>query len=260
MATAKALAGLALFTLRRIFAGRRWSAGAVILACSPLLALVVSLRSRDAPVEVFDSIMIGIATYLPPLLLSLIYGIALTTSEIEDGTAGYVLLAALPRGVVALVEVLVTAAGLAALSAVSVAATYAVVRAAGAGPAPSVARAAWYAALAGAAILPLLASFVFCGFAFRRGIAVSVALAVLWEVVIVPMPVRFAPYTVTNSVRALVLHVVLGGADPGQHLAYNGNWDFPSPGAAAVFLAAVTAAAAALAALAASRRSLARGV
>jgi len=254
--TANAILGLSLFTLRRIAAGRRWVASGLILALGPALALLIlRLRPSADPLETFYSIMIALPTHLSPLLLALTYGIALTTSEVEDGTAGYVVLGALPRWVTAVVQVLVTWVGLSALVALSVVATYAITVATYDGLAPSLM--AEYSLAGAAATLPYLAVVAACGTAFRRGIAVSVALAVIWEAALVRMPVRFAAYTIVNNVRALLI-----AHDPAVHgpnMDYAQNWAWPSAGEAATLLAVVTAVALAVAGAALSRRSLVRG-
>ncbi|HVY61546.1 MAG TPA: hypothetical protein VHF22_07825 [Planctomycetota bacterium] len=259
--TIHALVGLAGFTLRRIAAGRRVYAAAAVLALGPLVALLVSLRSHDPPSELFQQVGVHIGAYLAPLLLALVYGIAITTSEVEDGTAGYVFLAALRREVVALVQVVVTGAGLAVLAAGSVAATWAIVRhVASEGPPPSPALAVDLALAAGLACLPYLACVSFCGYAFRHGIAASVIFGVIGEVIPVAMPVRFALYTITNNVRAVIVATALHG-DASDVLEYSEHWawPWPSPGSALAYLAVVTVVALALAAAAAGRRRLVRG-
>jgi hypothetical protein len=259
--TALAIAGLAGFTLRRIAAGKRIYAALVVLALGPLVALLVSLRSHEAPTDLFGEIGILLGTYLAPLLLALIYGISITTSEIEDGTAGYVLLAALRREVVALVQILVTAAGVAALAAASVLVTWATIRRlAHEGPPPAPALAVDLALAAALACLPYLAIVAFCGYAFRRGIAASVVFAVICEVMVVPLPVKFTLYTITTNVRAVIVATALHG-EAGDRFEYADawTWPWPAPGAALGYLALITSIALALAMAAAARRRLARG-
>jgi hypothetical protein len=74
---------------------------------------------------------------------------------------------------------------------------------------------------------------------------------------IVMMPIRFAMYSITNNVRALL---VARGIES-DLLEYSDAWTWPWPGAApaAGYLALITLVALGLAMAAAARRSLARG-
>jgi hypothetical protein len=261
-----ALTALVLFTLRRLFAGKRFVATAILLALPPLLELVILHVARrhgrgpgPTPAELFEGLSIAFATQLTPLLAGLIYGIALSGSEVEDGTAGYVLLGALPRGAVAVGQAVVSALGLAVLLAGSVAATFAVAQASAPGGSVGAADPALVGdfALAGAAaLLPYVAVVTACGWLFRWGTAVSIALAILWEGALAAMPVKFAVYAVVNNARGILISLA---PDLAGRMDYNVNWDFPGARGAATFIAVVTVVALATAAVAASRRNLARG-
>jgi hypothetical protein len=246
---------LAAFTLRRLFAGRRFAAAVAILALPPVVCLLMALLGREPAEHAFHRIMIELTAYLGALLLSLVYAIALTTSEIEDGTAGYVMLGAAPKWMVALIQVVVTAAGLAAMASVSIGVSW-MVFFLGAETPPAAILTWRYALVTGVAILAYLSCFVVCGIAFRRGIAVCVALAVVWEAMIVRMPMKFAAFTITNNVRALIVSLTLEG-NPRSFVAYTqGAYDFPLYSEGAMFLSVVVAAALSLGMVASMNRSL----
>jgi ABC-type Na+ transport system ATPase subunit NatA len=118
--------------------------------------------------------------------------------------------------------------------------------------------AARYALAAALAVAAYLPPVVACGYAFRRGIAASVAVAVVFEVIPVRMPIRLAAWSLTNNVCAVIADLAFHG-EARDHLAYNSNWVFPAAADAASYVATVAAVALALAMLAARRRGLARG-
>jgi hypothetical protein len=261
-----ATAAIALFgfTLRRLAAGKRIVAALAISAVAPACeALLCAVPNRVDATHFYD-IAWEMGCHLEPLLLALVYALALTTSEIEDGTAPYVLLAALPRGTVALVQVLATAFGTGAMLTLSMGATYLVdvivFPSHYIGVAlPFPAAVAACAGIATAAVLAYLAVFTFTGIAFRRGIAASIGIAIIWEAIVAQMPLRASWYTVTNNVRALLDQVICENYGGAIGYAMPTLEERPTAAGAAIFLAVVTGIGLALAMLAASRRPLARG-
>jgi hypothetical protein len=234
-----AIVALVLFTLRRVFTGKRVLAASIVLALAPLLAAVICAAGEAPAEEVYHGLMIELVSWVAAMLLSLVYAIALTSSELEDGTGPYVLLAALPKWAVALVQIAVTAFGLTLMASVSVMATWVVVSLMGTGPAPDPVLLWRYSFATGAAVLAYLSVFTFWGYSFRRGYAVSIAVAVVWEAMVVRMPMKFAAYTITNNVRGLILSLALEG-DPGTYFWYSrGFYDFPTYGQGALFLSVV---------------------
>lgn len=231
------------FTARRVFAGRRAWATLVVLAVAPLVSLLLALLVREesgAP-PFFDGLTFGFLLHVSLLLTALIHGAALTSGELEDGTAGYLLLAGLPRWMIALVHVLVTATVLALLTFFSVAATYllSTLSPAGSGMRPP-GTIAGIAFVAWVGLGVFLAFFVFCGYAFRHNIAVSVASVLLWEFLVAALPIKFAAFTVTMNLRVLWLHFVLQG----QRSVWFRNvvgYDLPSYGETSMFLSVTLA-------------------
>ncbi len=234
-----ALIALAHFTLRRAFTGKRMISALLLLCIAPLMSVVLCTSGGLAGDDVFHRLMIFLVTWLSAMLLSLIYAIALTSSEIEDGTASFVLLAALPKWLVVLVQTVVTAAGLSLMAAGSTAVMWGIVRMIGREPLPEAVLLWRYPFVTSAAILAYLSVFTFWGYAFRRGYAASIAVAIVVEAMIVTMPMKFAAYTITNNVRGLILSLALEG-DPGPYFSYSlGMYDFPTYGQGAFFLSVV---------------------
>jgi hypothetical protein len=253
-----ALSALALFTLRRIFTGRRIVAAVIVLAMGPALTFVICSTAKVTGEEVYHGVMIEFVSWVSAMLLSLVYAIALTSSELEDGTAQYVLLAALPKWAVILVQTLVTAVGLAFMASLSIGVSWVVAGMSGSGASLDPELLWKYPFATTAAILAYLSVFTFWGYAFRRGYAVSIAVAVIWEAMVVRMPMKFAAFTITNNVRALILSLTLEG-DPGAYFQYTrGIYDFPTYGQGALFLSAAVGLSLTGAMVAVMNRSLVR--
>src|SRR5205814_5159084 len=105
-----AAAGLARLTLRNLAAGKRSFAAAFLLLLPPLLALLIAgLGKNTDGARVFQGIVFQFSLWFMVYLLALVFGIALTSGEIEDGTAGYLYLGALPKWMVVLIQAGVTA-------------------------------------------------------------------------------------------------------------------------------------------------------
>ena len=253
--TIHAIAGLARFTLRRLVAGRKVPASMVVLALAPLTALLLAAFSTDTPAELYDRAMIQMAAYLSPLLLALIHSVAMTSGEIEDGTAPMVLLSGLPKWLATLVQGVTAAAALSLALAATVALTWGIARMGGAGERPAAVLIWRYSFAVSVAMFSYLSIFVFLGYAFRHGLAAGITYAVIWEAMVIRMPIRFAAFTVTNNVRALIVSLGLEG-ERGEHFGYAVGYDFPTYGQAALFLSIAVAAALTLGMVAAMNRSL----
>src|SRR5262245_3772582 len=171
------LVALVGFTAARLFTGKRFLATGILLMLSPCVAALLALLvppQADAP-RFFDGLTFLLSLRHVLVLTAMIYGIALTSSEIEDGTAGYVMLSACPRWLVALMHVLVTSVVLTALTAASIALTYSVSSMSPVGaPARGGVIIAVDSLVAGIGLTVYLAWFVFCGYAFRHNVAVSI--------------------------------------------------------------------------------------
>ena len=253
-----ALSTLSLLTLRRIAAGRRVAVAAIVITVPAVLtALLCGMSEMDSE-EIYHGVMIQFVTWIGAVLLTLMDATAMTSSEVENGAAGYVQLAALPKWAVALVQVAVTAVALSGLGFVSALEAWIVAATMGHGVTPDPMLLLRYTLASGAAVTAYLSVFVFCGYAFRAGMMVSIGLAVVWEVMVVFMPIRFAAYTVTNNVRGMILSLALEGDPAGYFWYTRGLYDFPTYGEAAMFLSIVVAVAMSAAMVAAMNRALVR--
>lgn len=238
-----AIFACARLTLRRIFSvKRRWFIAGLMLL-PPLLAMGISVsRTAPLPEDVFFWISFQFTLFLLLILMTLVVGIALTSGEIEDGTIGYLFLGTLPRWLVLLIDLAVATLTVTILLTVVLILT---LMAAGVGGGMPQALQhpellARYALIAGTGVLTYLSFFFFCGYAFRRPIAVSVVITFLWEILFTFMPAKIAAYTVTNNLRALILHLILGG-EPHKAYRYARNFDFPDYSQAAMFLSVLIA-------------------
>jgi len=253
-----AVAALVSFTAHRVFTGKRFLALGLLLMIPPCLAGALAMAARVVPgVPFFDGITFALSLYLVLILSAMIYGIGLTSSEIEDGTVGYVFLAACPRWLVALVHVVVTGALLTVLTTASIAATYGLssISPAGLGEhGPSVIAAD--ALIAWIGLTTYLAWFVLCGYAFKHNVAASIASVVVWEWIVPMIPNRLGAFTVIVNLRVIWLHLVQSG-DPGRWFRAQVGYDLPTYGDASMFLSVALALFLALGMVAAMNRSIA---
>ncbi len=254
----RAAAGLARLTLRNLGAGRRGWAALLLFALGPLLALAGALGKSAVPEEVFRAVAFHFSDWIAIQLLGIVFGLALTTGEIEDGTAGYLYLAALPKWLVVLIQLGVAWAALSLLLLGSLLLTALAAGAAGPLP-PRLFADAARAALAGSAgLIVVLGWTAACGLAFRSSVGALSAAALplfFWEFLVTHWPIRFAAWTVTNNVRGLLLELVFDGRR-GPLFRYVRNFRLPDYGDAALFLSTLAGLLLALAMIAAMNRSI----
>lgn len=249
-----ATTALITFTMRRVFSGKRIVAAAIVLAVPPLVALLLALFRIPG---IFDPLMNQLMLHLSLILTAMIYGVALTSSEIEDGTAGYLMLSASPRWLIAIAHVLVTGAILGILATAGIALSYlaASLSPMGVGErAPFAILANGFVAWIG--LTTFLSFFVFCGYAFKRSVAVSVASVLVWEFLVTAMPIKLAAFTVTLNLRVLWLHLALNG-QRGSHFRSAAGYDLPTYVDASMFVSVTAALFLTLSMIAVMNRSIA---
>ncbi|MBI4565288.1 MAG: hypothetical protein HY716_11400 [Planctomycetes bacterium] len=252
------LFALASLSARRIVAGRRRWTLALIVGAAPAVGLGLVLASLGAPdALLFDRLMFMLHLYLAPILLAIIHGTAISSGEIEDGTAGYVLLGILPRWLAALTQILATGAALAAALVVGVGLTYAACALAEEPLPVRLGRTLGsHALVAALSVFVFLPFFAACGYVFKRGVAVGMVAVFVWEFMATFMPVKFAAYTLTNNVRVLWVYLYRDGLQ-GPFFQYaHGGWELPSYAQAARFVCLLSALFLAAAMIALSRRSI----
>lgn len=206
--------GFTTLTARTLFSGKRaWAA--LLLAALPCVvtALVVLARGERANGTVlFEGTVFRYTLWIMLYLQALIFGIALTSGEIEEGTAGYVYLGALPKWAITLIRIGVAGAALTALACASLILTALPCTATTRAPLESPARMIASATLlAGMSLVVALAFYSACGLTFRRPLVVSLAVTFIGEIVMPWLPVKFAAWTLSNTLRALMLPLLFGG-------------------------------------------------
>ena len=96
-------------TLRSLTGGKRAWAAAFLVLLPPFFAGLAALFGKHVePINLFHGFIFEFSLWFVIYLLSLIYGIALTMGEIEDGTAGYLYLSAVPKWLIVLIQMGVT--------------------------------------------------------------------------------------------------------------------------------------------------------
>lgn len=240
----RASVGLIRITLRSLFAGKRAAAAAFLLLLPALLAFLIARNGKEGDaLRVYQGVVFQFSLWFMIYLLALIFGLSLSSGEIEDGTAGYLYLGALPRWLVVLLQAGVTAAVLSAMLLASLLLTG---LAAGfrTGGVPHLLHYAAVCTLAGGAALTVALSYTLtCGLVFRSplgALAAAVIPVFFWELMVTLLPVRFAAWTVTNNVRGLLLSLLFDGRRVQPFFNYVQNYTLPSYGEATLFLSALS--------------------
>lgn len=251
--------GFVLLALRSLVAGKRaWAAGFLVLA-SPFFAGVAAVFAKHVqPIQLFHGFVFEFSLCFVVYLLALIYGIALSIGEIEEGTAGYLYLSAVPKWLIVLIQMTVTAAALTALLFVNLLLT-GLAASLGQGMIPHLLRDVLSCTLVGGAgLLVSLGYYVTCGLLFRTPITALVAALLptfFWEVWITHSPVRFAEFTVTNNMRGMLLPMIFENHRPALY-RYVLNFHLPDYGEASMFLSVLAGLFLASAMVAAMNRSI----
>ena len=237
--TTRTVLGFARLTAAIIFAGkRRWAA--ILLAGLPpfiTLAIVLLAGERVNGSHLFDVIVFWVTLYIVMYLLALIFGIAFSSGEIEEGTMGYIYLGALPKWAVTLVQITVVWIALTAVLFASILLTALAAGVAVRAPLEApFQKAALCTVLGSIGILTSLSFYVTCGLMFRHPLVISIIVTFIWEFLITTfIPVKFAAWTVTNNLRTLMLPLIFEGK-PWRRYRYVRNYELPSYGQAAMYL------------------------
>jgi hypothetical protein len=214
--------GFVELTARNLVGGKRMWAAAFLILVPPVFAGIAAVVGKHVqPVDLFHGFLFEFSLWFVVYLLSLIYGIALTMGEIEDGTAGYLYLSAVPKWRIVLIQIGVTTLALTAALFVNLALT-------------------GLAASLGKEPIPHLWRdyYVTCGLVFKTPTAALAGALIptfFWEIMVTTWPMKFAGYTVTNNLRGLLLPLVFEGRR-GPLYRYVRNFHLPDYGEAAMFL------------------------
>jgi hypothetical protein len=234
-----AVMGFAGLTLRSLTGGKRaWAAALLVLGPPLFVAIAVLFGKNVQPLPLFHGFVFYFSLWFVVYLLALIYGIALSIGEIEDGTAGYLYLSAVPKWMIVLIQMTVTTAALTAALFFNILLTG---LAAGlkTGLLPNLWRDVFSCTLVGGAgILVSLGYYVTCGLIFRTPIgALAAALfsTFFWEILVTTWPIKFAAFTLTNNLRGMLLPMVFDGRR-GLLYRYVVNFHLPDYGEASMYL------------------------
>jgi hypothetical protein len=236
----RAAAAFALLTVRNLAAGKRAPAALFLLALPGLLALLAALFGKKADATmIFEQVVFKYSLGFMVYLLALIYGIALSSGEIEDGTVGYLYLGAVPRWLIVLVQAAVTTLALGAGIFASLLLTAFAADLAPVGELDRFWGRVGSCTLVGTTgILVALPFYMVCGLTFRTPLGAMAAALIptlFWELMVTGWPIRFAAYTVTNNLRGLLLVLLFDGR-PGPLYGYVKNYRIPDYSGAALYL------------------------
>lgn len=231
--------GFVELTARNLVGGKRMWAAAVLILVPPVFAGIAAVAGKHVePLNLFHGFIFEFSLWFVVYLLSLIYGISLTMGEIEDGTAGYLYLSAVPKWRIVLIQIGVTTLGLTLALFVNLALT-GLAASLGKGSIPHLWRDVFCCTLVGGAgILVSLGYYVTCGLLFRTPTAALAGALIptfFWEIMVTTWPMKFAAYTVTNNLRGMLLPLIFDGRR-GPLYRYVRNFHLPDYGEAAMFL------------------------
>ncbi len=232
----RAAMGLAAVSARGFWTGKRALVAGLFLLLPPaVVALLAGGSSRADGTELFHGVAFHYTLWFMLYLVSLIYGIAITSGEIEEGTVGYVYLGAVPRWLVVLVQIGVTSFLLTLLTGGSLLLTGLAAGLARRGaPSDLGADVAGLTLIAGGGTLAAVAFYAACGLLFRWPLAVGSAVTFFWEFMFTFFPIKFAGWTLTNNLRVLMLHLVFDGQRPSWYRTR--SYDPPTYAQASMFL------------------------
>lgn len=235
----QAVLGFVGLTLRSLIGGKRAWAAAVLVLAPPLFVALAALFGRNVqPIQLFHGFVFYFSLWFVVYLLALIYGIALSIGEIEDGTAGYIYLSALPKWLIILIQMTVTTAALTGALFVNLLLT-GVAAGLKHGMLPNLWRDVFACTLVGGAgLLVSLGYYVTCGLVFRTPIgALAAALftTFFWEILVTTWPIKFAAFTLTNNLRGMLLPMIFDGRR-GPLYRYVFNFHLPDYPEASMFL------------------------
>jgi hypothetical protein len=231
--------GLVGLTLRSLAGGKRiWAAAFLVLAPPFFAALAAGFGKHVEPVPLFQGFLFEFSLWFIVFLLALIYGISLSMGEIEDGTAGYLYLSAVPKWLIVLIQMAVTTAALTVALFVNLALT-GLAASLAQGSIPHLWRDVFSATLVGGAgILVALGYYMTCGLVFRTptgALAAALIPTFFWEILMTNWPIKFAGYTITNNLRGMLLPLVFENRR-GSLYRYVRNFHLPDYGEAAMYL------------------------
>lgn len=238
--TMRAALGIAGLALRSLVGGKRAWAAAVLVLVPPLVAGLAAVFGKQVePLKLFHGFIFEFSLWFVIYLLALIYGIAISIGEIEDGTVGYLYLSAVPKWMIVLIQMAVTAVALTAALFVNVLLTGLAAKLGKGGEIPHLMRDAFSCTLVGGAgIAVSLGYYVTCGLVFRTptsALAAALIPTFFWEILMTNWPIRFAEFTLTNNLRGMLLPMVFDGRR-GPLYRYVRNFHLPDYGEASMFL------------------------
>ena len=234
-----AVLGFVTLTLRGLVGGKRaWAAAFLVLAPPFFAGLAALLGKHVQPLQLFQGFVFEFSLWFVVYLLALIYGIALSVGEIEDGTAGYLYLSAVPKWLIVLIQMSVTALALTAALFVNILLT-GLAALLGKGEIPHLLRDVFSCTLVGGAgIAVSLGYYVTCGLVFRTptgALAAALIPTFFWEILMTTWPIKFAEFTLTNNLRGMLLPMMFEGRR-GPLYKYVRNFHLPDYGEASMFL------------------------
>jgi len=235
----RASLGLIGLTLRSLAGGKRaWAAAFLVLVPPVFAALAAAFGKHVQPEQLFHGFVFEFSLCFGIYLLSLIYGVALSMGEIEDGTAGYLYLSAIPKWLTVLIQMSVAAGTLTAMLFFNLLLT-GLAASLGPGGLPHLLRDVLACTLVGGTgIVVCLGYYVSCGLIFRTPLTALAAALIptfFWEVWITHSPVRFAEFTITNNMRGMLLPMIFDGRRTPLY-RYVLNFHLPDYGEASMFL------------------------
>jgi hypothetical protein len=212
MSRLSALAALTAYTFGRLLAPGRILITAGIFGFPVLVAFGFMLGGYRQPELTAGSVFVYFNLYIVLIAATLFNSLAVTSQELEDGSAPYLYVGVLPRWLILLNRFVILIFLMSVASAVSMSIVYVVLRPMGLSL--DLSDLFTYIGISAAGAATYAALYMACGAWFRHSMAASITLTVIWEVIVFMAPTQLWPYTITCCLRSMVKTLVYEGRPP----------------------------------------------
>lgn len=213
-----ALSALTRYTLGRLAQPGRLLITLGIFLFPLIVALLHVMKGRREVNLLFGTVLVYQNLYWVLMASTMYNALAVTSRELEDGSALYLYSGILPRWLVYLTRYVTVVSFLSVLASISIVAIWLFLKPMGLGLAPN--EILLYCAIGALGIGVYSSLYMACGAWFKHSMAASLVLTVVWEVIFFVSPTQLWPYTITSSLRTLVISEVYLQKPPGWLFAF----------------------------------------
>jgi ABC-type transport system involved in multi-copper enzyme maturation permease subunit len=213
----------ALSALTRYTVGRLLQPGRLLITVGififPLAVAMLHVMKGRREINLLAGTVLVYQNLYWVLMASTMYNaLAVTSRELEDGSALYLYSGILPRWAIYLARYFTVVVFLTAVASLSVIGLWIFLQPMGLSL--GVREVAMYCAVSALGIGTYSALYMACGAWFKHSMAAALVLTVLWEVVLFLAPTQLWPYTITSSLRGVIIAEIYDNKPPGWLFAF----------------------------------------